>query len=99
MRRERPAVTRRAPLAGAAALALVMAAGCSTAADPSRVGGFVDDAAITSTVKTRLVENRTVDPDAIQVETRNGNVVLSGHARNRAREEHRREHRHEGASA
>ena len=32
-------------------------------------------------VKARLAEDKTVDADAIQVETANGNVVLSGVAR------------------
>jgi hyperosmotically inducible protein len=45
------------------------------------VGAYVDDASITTTVKARLVEDKTVDADAIKVETANGNVVLSGLAR------------------
>ncbi len=45
------------------------------------VGAYVDDAAITTTVKARMVEDRTVDAEAIKVETANGNVVLSGVAR------------------
>jgi hyperosmotically inducible periplasmic protein len=76
-------VNVRAGLAGiAVAAALALSAGCSRLPDRSHIGGFVDDAAITSTVKTRMVENKTVDADAIQVETHNGNVVLSGTARN-----------------
>ena len=45
------------------------------------VGGYVDDAAITAAVKSRMVEDKVVDTDAIKVETLNGNVVLSGSAR------------------
>jgi hyperosmotically inducible periplasmic protein len=76
-------VNVRTGLAGiAASAALALGAGCSVLPNRSHVGAFVDDAAITSTVKTRMVENKTVDADAIQVETHNGNVVLSGYAKN-----------------
>ena len=63
----------------AVATALVAVAGC--AETRGRQGDYVDDDAITMTVKARLVEDKTVDADAIQVETANGNVVLSGVAR------------------
>ena len=71
-------------------------AGCAETRGKESVGAYVDDASITSTVKSRMVEDKAVDADAIQVETANGNVVLSGVAQNAAREEHRRKHRHEG---
>jgi hyperosmotically inducible protein len=76
-------VNLRSGLAGiVVAASLALSAGCSVLPDRSHVGSFVDDAAITSTVKTRMVENKTVDADAIHVETHNGNVVLSGYAKN-----------------
>ena len=69
---------RRGVAALAVATALVAAAGC---AETRSRGAHVDDESITTTVKARLVEDKTVDADAIQVETANGNVVLSGVAR------------------
>jgi hyperosmotically inducible periplasmic protein len=69
---------RRSVAALAAAAALFAATGC---AETRRQGAHVDDESITTTVKARLVEDKTVDADAIQVETTNGNVVLSGVAR------------------
>ncbi|MEO8835507.1 MAG: BON domain-containing protein [Caldimonas sp.] len=44
--------------------------------------GHVDDAAITSKVKSRMVEDHAVDTTAIGVETQNGSVALSGYAKN-----------------
>ena len=60
------------------ATALFAAAGC---AETRSRGSHVDDESITTTVKARLVEDKSVDAGAIQVETANGNVVLSGVAR------------------
>ena len=48
------------------------------------VGAYVDDATITTTIKTRFIENKAVDANAIKVETLNGNVILSGFAKNSA---------------
>jgi hyperosmotically inducible protein len=73
------------PRGGLAALAvaatLVAGTGCAAMRGQESVGAYVDDAAITTTVKARLVEDKTVDADAITVETANGNVVLSGVAK------------------
>ncbi len=61
---------------------IALASGCVT---PSRsidgVSAHIDDSAITSTVKSRMVEDKAVDANAIAVETSNGNVVLSGIAK------------------
>ena len=65
----------------AAATALLGAAGCADTRGREGSGAYVDDEAITTTVKARLVEDKTVDAEAIQVETAHGNVVLSGVAR------------------
>ena len=69
---------RRVVAALAIATALVATTGC---AETRRQGSHVDDESITTTVKARLVEDKSVDADAIQVETAHGNVVLSGLAR------------------
>ena len=71
---------RRGFAALAAASTLVLGA-CAVMRGQESVGAYVDDAAITSTVKARLVEDKSVDAEAIQVETAHGNVVLSGVAR------------------
>ncbi len=46
------------------------------------VGAYVDDTAITTSIKARFVENKAVDAASIKVETLNGTVMLSGFAKN-----------------
>jgi hyperosmotically inducible protein len=65
----------------AAASVLALGAGCAMMRGQESIGAYVDDAAITSSVKARMVEDKTVDAEAILIETSNGNVVLSGVAR------------------
>ena len=72
---------RRGIAAIVGATALLAAAGCADTGGRDASGAYVDDSAITTMVKARLAEDKTVDADAIQVETANGNVVLSGVAR------------------
>lgn len=48
------------------------------------VGAYIDDATITTQIKSRFVENKEVDAASIKVETLNGNVMLSGFAKNNA---------------
>jgi hyperosmotically inducible periplasmic protein len=73
----------RAALAAlAAASTIAIAGGCAMSRGQETVGSYVDDAAITSTVKARMVEENAVDATAINVETSNGSVVLSGVAKN-----------------
>lgn len=62
-------------------LALLFTAGCAVTRGQETVGAYVDDAAITTAVKSRFVENKTVDAAAISVETLNGTVQLSGFAK------------------
>ncbi len=74
----------RADRAVGAAFAAMVIASVSSCAAPrgiDSIGGYVDDSSITSTVKSRMVEDTTVDSRAIAVETTNGNVMLSGVAR------------------
>jgi hyperosmotically inducible periplasmic protein len=56
--------------------------GCEVTREQSTVGQFVDDTAITSTVKARFAESPVVSAMAINVETVNGTVQLSGFAKN-----------------
>ncbi len=66
-------------LCAAAAIAAVTS--CSSPRGIDAIGGYVDDSSITSTVKSRLVEDKLIDPKAIGFETANGNVMLSGVAK------------------
>jgi hyperosmotically inducible protein len=68
--------------AAVAAVALLTAAGCAVTRGQETVGAYVDDAAITTAVKGRFVDNKDVDATSIHVETLNGTVMLSGFAKN-----------------
>ena len=61
--------------------ALITASGCAVQRGQESVGAYVDDAAITTSVKARFVDNKEVDAGAIKVETLNGTVMLSGFAK------------------
>ena len=65
-----------------AAVALLTVTGCAVTRGQETVGAYVDDAAITTAVKARFVENKDVDAASIKVETLNGTVMLSGFAKN-----------------
>ena len=65
----------------AATITLVSSCATSTPRSIESIAAHVDDSAITSTVKSRMVEDKAVDAQAITVETTNGNVALSGYAR------------------
>ncbi|EGJ12458.1 MULTISPECIES: BON domain-containing protein [Rubrivivax] len=64
-----------------AVAALVVLPGCAVTRDQSTVGEYIDDSAITTAVKARFVEDKTVDASAISVETLRGEVMLSGFAK------------------
>lgn len=66
----------------AACVALITQSGCAVTREQSTVGVYIDDAAITTAVKARFVENKDVDATSISVETLNGTVLLSGFAKN-----------------
>jgi hyperosmotically inducible protein len=61
-------------------LALLGTAGCAVTSGQSSVGQYVDDATITTRVKTRFAEDKQVSAMRIKVETLNGTVQLSGFA-------------------
>ncbi len=67
--------------ATATAIALLATTGCAVTRDQSTVGQYVDDAAITTAVKARFVEDKDVAASSIKVETLNGTVQLSGFAK------------------
>ena len=66
------------------AVVLLTATGCAVQRGQETVGAYVDDAGITTLVKTRFIENKQVDAASIKVETLNGTVMLSGFAKNGA---------------
>ena len=68
--------------ATAAAVVLLTAGGCAVTRGQESVGAYVDDTAITTSVKARYIDNKDVDASSIRVETLNGTVMLSGFAKN-----------------
>ena len=64
-----------------AVLAIATASGCAVTRGQESAGAYIDDAAITTSVKARFVENKDVDATSIKVETLNGTVMLSGFAK------------------
>ena len=64
--------------------ATIVSTGCSVARNQQTVGAYVDDAGITTAVKTRMAEDKTVSATSISVETLNGTVQLSGFAKSQA---------------
>jgi len=67
--------------ATAAAASLTVLPGCAVTRDQSTVGEYIDDATVTTKVKAKFVEDKSVDATAISVETLNGEVMLSGFAK------------------
>ena len=73
--------TRSTLTAVASAIILISASGCAVTRGQESVGAYVDDSAITTSVKARMVDNPSVDASAISVETMKGTVMLSGFAK------------------
>ena len=73
--------TRHTLAAVISAVVLLSATGCAVTRGQETVGAYVDDTAITTSVKARFVDNREVDASAISVEKLNGTVMLSGFAK------------------
>jgi osmotically-inducible protein OsmY len=66
----------------ATTLTMLLASGCAVTRDQQTVGSYIDDSAITSSIKARFIDNKQVDASSIGVETLNGTVQLSGFAKN-----------------
>ena len=62
----------------------ILTAGCAVMRGQETAGAYVDDATITTSVKAKFVEDKTVDAASIKVETLNGTVALSGFAKSNA---------------
>ena len=61
-----------------AAMMLTTVVGCAPTAKSESVGEYVDDAAITASVKTAFAVDKTLKATEINVETYKGVVQLSG---------------------
>jgi hyperosmotically inducible periplasmic protein len=64
-----------------AVVLLTAATGCAVHRDQSSTGQYVDDTAITASVKSRFIESKEVAASSIQVETLKGTVQLAGFAK------------------
>jgi hyperosmotically inducible protein len=64
--------------------ATLVGTGCAVIRGQETAGAYVDDVAITTAVKAKFVEDKTVDAGAIKVQTLNGTVQLSGFAKSSA---------------
>lgn len=78
--------TRHTLLAAAlsAAVLLLTTAGCAVTRGQESVGAYIDDAGITTQIKSRFIESKAVDAASIHIETLKGTVLLSGFAKNAA---------------
>ena len=77
-------IIRTSLAAAMTAVVLLTATGCAVSRGQQTVGSYVDDAGITTLIKSRFVESKQVDAAAISVETLNGTVMLSGFAKSAA---------------
>lgn len=75
--------TRTLALAALAGLTIV-STGCSVARNQETVGSYIDDTGITTAVKAKFTEDKSVAASSISVETLNGMVQLSGFAKSQA---------------
>ena len=75
---------RALAFAAMAGATILTATGCSVAREQQTVGSYMDDAGITTAVKAKMAEDKTVSATAISVETLNGTVQLSGFAKSQA---------------
>ena len=77
-------IARTLALAAAVGVTIITATGCAVVREQQTVGAYVDDSAITTAVKAKFAEDKTVNAVAIRVETLNGTVQLSGFAKSQA---------------
>ena len=62
----------------------LLSTGCAVVRGQETVGAYVDDAAITTAIKAKFVDDKVVSAGSISVETLNGIVQLSGFAKSTA---------------
>lgn len=76
--------TRALIFATIAGITIISTTGCAVGRGQESVGAYVDDTSITTVVKAKFAEDRTVAATSIGVETLNGVVQLSGFAKSNA---------------
>lgn len=76
--------TRALIFATIAGITIISTTGCAVGRGQESVGAYVDDTSITTVVKAKFAEDRTVAATSISVETLNGVVQLSGFAKSNA---------------
>jgi hyperosmotically inducible protein len=69
---------RNALVAVATVTGLLMLPGCAVFSGQSTTGEMIDDSAITTSIKTKMLESKDVPGTAVSVETLKGTVSLSG---------------------
>jgi hyperosmotically inducible protein len=73
--------TRLILIAVVSAAAALSTTGCAVGRGQESVGAYVDDATLTTRVKAKFAEDKTVSASSISVETMKGEVQLSGFAK------------------
>lgn len=68
----------------ATTLTMLLASGCAVTRDQESVVAYIDDTAITTSIKARFVDSKQVAASSISVETLKGVVLLSGFAKSAA---------------
>lgn len=64
--------------------ATLVTTGCAVTRGQESVGAYVDDKVIATTVKAKLLEDKTVGGMSVNVDSLNGTVALSGFAKSNA---------------
>lgn len=77
-------IARTLAFAAITGITIITATGCSVARQQETVGSYIDDTGITTAVKAKFAEDKTVAATSISVETLNGTVQLSGFAKSQA---------------
>ena len=67
--------------------ATIVSTGCAVMRDQQTINSYVNNTAITTAVKAKMAEDKSVSATAISVETLNGTVQLSGFAKSQAEKE------------
>jgi osmotically-inducible protein OsmY len=68
-------------VAALSAVAALSTTGCAVGRGQESVGAYVDDATLTTRVKAKFADDKTVSASSISVETMKGEVQLSGFAK------------------
>lgn len=62
----------------------IIGSGCAVGRGQETTGAYITDASITTSVKAKMAEDKTVSATSISVETLNGTVQLTGFAKSNA---------------